>query len=176
MGRGKYDRVIDPQCFDTSLVNPATIGTVNLRNTCAGTQKALIEIDPKGKDVGYLSVADYEAQRNPVVGTLIFVNPKPGQIGTFRPYTFTGQGYWNLDANMGKTIEFMEGKRIEIRVDAMNILNHANPSASGGANGARNVTISNPSLSINTTSTTPFAQIATKAGKRTFQGRIRISF
>ena len=170
MGKNRFDRILDPQCFDTSIVNSG------LRTSCVNSMRALIDVDPNGSDVGYKTLADYNAQTNPVRGTIIFVNPKPGTTGNFRPNTFTGQGTWTLDANMSKTIEFMEGKRLEVRVDAMNIFNHANPSASAGANGDRNVTVSNPTLTINTADSTPFGRIATKAGKRTFQARIRLSF
>jgi hypothetical protein len=171
-GRNKYERVVDPQCFDRSLVHQG------LEANCAGTQRALLEVDPNGSYTGYRVYSDYTNQRDPVVGNLIFVNPRPGTTGNFRPNTFTGQGTWTLDANMGKTIEFMEGKRIEIRADVQNVLNHANPSAAGGANGARDVTVSNPTLTINSTTaaSAPFGQIVTKAGKRTFQARIRLSF
>ena len=169
MGRDKYVRVVDPQCYDTSLVHQ------DLAAACAGTQRALMEVDPKGSYTGYRNNADHTAKRDPVTGNLIFINPKPGTTGNFSQYSFTGQGTWSLDANMGKTVEFMEGKRLEIRVDAVNILNHANPSAGGGANGARNVTVSNPTLNINTT-TDVFGSLTTKAGKRTFQARLRLSF
>ena len=170
MGRNRYDRVVDPQCFDTSLVNPALV------TNCASSTRALIEVDPNGTFTGYRSLADYNNQTNPIRGNLIYVNATPGTTGNVRQNIFTGQGQWTLDGNMSKSIEFMEGKRIEIRVDASNILNHANPSGAGGDNGARNVTVSNPALTINSTTTLPFAYITTKAGKRAFQARIRLSF
>ena len=171
-GRNKYERVIDPQCFDTSLVHP------DLRSNCAGTQRALIEVSPNGNYTGYRSWADYNSGNNPITGNLIFVNPKPGTTGNFRPNSLTGQGSWNLDANMGKTVSFMEGKTITIRVDAQNIFNHATPSGGSGANGARDNTVSTGSMTINGTSATsnPFGYISTKTGHRTFQGQIRLAF
>ena len=169
-GRDKYIRVMDAQCFDPSFVNPA------MATNCSNTQRSLMEVDPNGSFTGYRTLADYNAQTNGVKGTLVFVNPEPGKAGNSRQFNLTAPGTWNLDANMGKSVEFMEGKRIEFRVDAQNIFNHANPSSGGGANGTRNVTVGAPPLTINTTSTAPFAQILTKAGRRTFQGRIRISF
>lgn len=159
MGKNKYVRVVDPQCLDETLVHP------NLRNSCGNSLRALIEVDPNG------SYND-----GTVTGNLIFVNPKPGTTGNVRPNSFTGPGSWSLDANMGKTINFMDGKSLEIRVDAQNVFNHATPSNTAGNSGARDVYPTNPPLTINTTSPTPFGQINTKAGRRTFQARLRLSF
>jgi hypothetical protein len=78
------------------------------------------------------------------------------------------------------------GKRIEIRMDAQNVLNHAVPSFRTSANptyyGARNVAMSNPNIVLNNSNysggqhTYPFGYLNAKAGHRTFQGRVRISF
>jgi hypothetical protein len=68
----------------------------------------------------------------------------------------------------------MEGKRLEIRVDAQNIFNHATPSNSSIAWSSRFTSIGNPQLSLN--STEPFGYLQTKGGHRTFQAKLRFSF
>ena len=96
--------------------------------------------------------------------------------GTFRPNQLTGVGRFSLDLAMSKSIEFMEGKRFEIRVDAQNILNHATPSNSYTtyAPSMRDVAVTNPSLALSTTN--PFGYILTKVGRRTYQAKLRLSF
>ena len=113
---------------------------------------------------------------NPVNGTLILVNPRPGERGSFKPNTLTGVGRFSLDMNMGKTIEFVEGKRLELRIDAENILNHATPTQGYTSYGARTQTINSPSLTVNTNASTPFGLLNTKTGHRPFQARVRFSF
>ena len=90
--------------------------------------------------------------------------------------SLTGPGRWTLDMNMGKTVYFMEGKSVEIRLDAQNIMNSPMPSPSASLLGARNYTPGNPSVAVNTASTTWFGLVATKVGHRTFQGKIRFAF
>ena len=95
--------------------------------------------------------------------------------GNFKTNTLTGVGRVSFDLAASKSIEFMEGKRFEMRIDAQNILNHPTPAGSTAAsNGGRNQSIGAPSLSISNSTT--FGRIATKAGHRTFQARLRLSF
>ena len=56
-----------------------------------------------------------------------------------------------FDANIAKSFQITEGKHLQFRLDAFNVLNHPQPGS--------------PNLSINT-STTPFGQISNKAGNR----------
>ncbi|MDI9611449.1 MAG: hypothetical protein QM330_00045, partial [Acidobacteriota bacterium] len=95
-------------------------------------------------------------------------------VGNLSPNSLTGPGRWNLDMAMSKSIEFMEGKRIEFRIDAQNIFNHPMPSNSAFAWNARFTAISNPNFALN--NDTKFGYMATKGGHRTFQGKLRISF
>ncbi|MDR0311940.1 MAG: hypothetical protein LBJ21_10170, partial [Acidobacteriota bacterium] len=163
-----YTRVIDPMCFEESIV------AVSLRTACANGIRALVLVDDSKDIAGWTNVNRNDASA--IRGTVIFQNPKPGERGNFQPNNLTGVGRWNLDANMGKTIEFMEGKRLELRVDAQNIFNHATPSQSGASVGARGNTVTNPFLTVNTTAGTQFGLLSTKTGHRTFQARIRLSF
>ena len=167
----KYTRIIDPQCFDANL-----LGTAALRNFCGGTSglKALVEIDDSKPVVGWTNVAQREEHE--VRGTVIFQNTQPGHRANFQGLNLTGPGRWSLDANMGKSVEFMEGKRIEFRLDAQNIFNHANPSNGGSTVGARGNMVTDPFITINTSLSDQFGLLRTKTGHRTFQGRIRLSF
>ena len=157
---GKYMRVDDPQC-DGSLV------AASLKASCRQNMKAIALID------SYTTNA--QGQQVPVPGQIIFQNSEPGRHGNFRGNQLTGIGRFSLDANLSKSIEFMEGKRLEIRIDAMNVLNHATMSNAGGGTGARGTSITTP-IPVNNTSTDPWGFINTKNGRRVFQGRLRLSF
>jgi len=68
---------------------------------------------------------------------------------------------WSLDANLSKSFRISESKQFQLRVDAVNVLNHPNPIA--------------PTLNIN--STDAFGLIKTKTtDHRTFQGTARFNF
>lgn len=120
---------------------------------------------------------------------IIFQNAKPGTIGNQMNYIMTGPTRWSLDAAMAKSVEFMEGKSLEFRLDAQNIFNHATPSysaptADGNVNvtyfGGRTVGTSNPNAPLTepggNISGTPFGYLNYKAGHRTFQARLRLTF
>jgi hypothetical protein len=61
---------------------------------------------------------------------------------------------------MGKRFKITESKAFTVRMDATNVFNHPQPA--------------NPTLDIN--SATPFGNISTKTGVRTFQGVLRLDF
>lgn len=69
----------------------------------------------------------------------------------------------------------MQAKGVQIRVDASNIVNHAQPSQSLNSASTRIYYANLPALSING-NTTPFGYLGTKVGGRTSQARIRLSF
>jgi len=111
----------------------------------------------------------------------IYQNAIPGEVGNVNGNNIYGHGRWSLDATMLKAIEFMDGKRIEVRVDAQNIFNHATPSNEGIFNpsssyGARYKQVQNPNATIFTGNFVPFSQFNSKAGHRTFQGKITLRF
>ena len=95
--------------------------------------------------------------------------------GNYKPMQVTGPGIFSIDAAMSKSVEFMEGKRIEIRVDAQNILNHPMPSGTyvQYSVNTRNIVPTNPTMGL---SAANFGYLSTKLGRRTFQGKLRISF
>ena len=70
-----------------------------------------------------------------------------------------GPGNWDLHANIQKSIQITESKKLTFRVDANNVLNHPTPG--------------NPTLNINTGT---FGQIATKTGSRTLQAQLHFDF
>ena len=55
-----------------------------------------------------------------------FAKPDPGTVGFMHPGMLRGPGYFNVDAGLSRTFTVKEAQRVEVRVDATNILNHAN--------------------------------------------------
>jgi len=109
----------------------------------------------------------------------------PLSNGNFRNNRITRQGDFTLDAGLSKSVEFMEGKRLEIRVDAANILNRPTHTGEVGTsvryyNGGRVTQPASPAqLSLTgdlNAPATAFGNMPAKTGHRTFQGRLRISF
>ena len=146
----RYIRVADPICSDRNFVSEALSGT------CGQNLKALaLSGDP---------------------GTIVVRNARPDEVGNMSPNSLTGPGRWNFDMAMSKSIEFMEGRRIEVRVDAENIFNHPMPSNSAFSWNARFTQISNPDFALNAAAADGFGQLSTKGGHRTFQAKIRIVF
>jgi hypothetical protein len=95
-------------------------------------------------------------------GQIVLQNPLPGHRGTLGQATVAGRGTWGLDLSMSKELQVSEGMRFQIRMDATNILNHAQPN--------------NPELNINSTGT-PFGLINGKGGgARSFQAQVRLDF
>jgi hypothetical protein len=108
--------------------------------------------------------------------TIVFQNAKPGTVGNYQPMSLTGTGRWNFDLAMSKSIEFMEGKTIDFRVDAQNIFNHATTSGSADTfnKAPRYDVINQPLIGLN--SNDRLGHLATKAGHRTFQAKMSIRF
>ncbi len=152
-GSDKYMKVPDPQC---SWIDPS------LRNSCSTRIKAIALID------------GYDENGMPIPDDIVFQHPLPGKRGNFQPNSLSGPGRWSFDMAMGKSIEFMEGKKIDFRVDAQNIFNHPTPSNSYYVRNARFTILYNPNFSMNNSD--PFGYISAKGGHRTFQAKIRISF
>ena len=96
-------------------------------------------------------------------GKYVLQNPRPGTQGNLGQNVLRGIAPWRFDANISKAFKITESKSLQFRLDAFNVLNHAQPG--------------NPSFSINT-STTPFGQIASKNGNvpRAMQAQLRLQF
>jgi hypothetical protein len=127
---GKYKKVTDPQCVTINATVPSLAGVCTLT-----------------------AVADQN-------GNIVLQNPKPGTRGNLGQNVIEMPGVWTLDMSMAKRIKITESKRMQIRLDATNILNHPQPA--------------NPDLNINSTVT--FGNIATKTGNRQFQAMMRLDF
>ena len=143
----KFIQVPDPQCQQTN--RPDSMG-FNLFSSCA------------------LSAI---AMRNPDGTTeIVLQNPLPGRRGNM-PFSLEAPGKWKFDANLSKSFRISEGKTLQFRLDATNVLNHpdlADPVPQTGQ-------------SINTPGIT-FGQIPTKGGSgsgaapRAFQAQLRLQF
>ena len=132
-----FVRVADPQCGSVVSSDP---GAFNLNSAC--TLSALALRNPDG-----------------TAGQIVLQNPKPGTRGTLGQNPITVPGVYRFDASLSKSFQISEGKAIQIRVDATNVLNHADPAA--------------PTLSLSDA----FGNIASKGNQvRNFQGQLRFSF
>jgi hypothetical protein len=135
---GTYQVVTDPQCMPGGLLDRTDAMGYNL--VLAG-------------ECDMTAVADAS-------GRILLQNPLPGRRGTLGQRTMTGPGSWSLDSSMSKTFRITESKQVQLRFDATNVLNHAQP---GG-----------PNFNINSDD---FGTIGTKGGTpRRFQGQLRFQF
>ncbi len=58
---------------------------------------------------------------------LLLENPLPGRRGTFGLRSIEAPGRWRFDANVSKAIAVAEGKSLQFRLDATDVLNHPEP-------------------------------------------------
>jgi hypothetical protein len=93
-------------------------------------------------------------------GGIVMENPAPGTIGNMGALYLEGPGNISLDANLSKRVRIAETKEFEIRLDAINILNHPN--------------FGNPQANINNAQ---FGRITLpNAGNRQFVFNARLNF
>ncbi len=92
-------------------------------------------------------------------GSLLLVNPLPGQIGTLGNRWIEGPGNIDLDVNLVKRVRIDETKDFEFRIDAVNVLNRPN--------------FGSPTLDINSTN---FGRITSASGNRSFVINARVNF
>jgi hypothetical protein len=111
----------DPQC-NNNVGRSATsdVGTFNLASSCT-LQALVMKVAPGTPGAFPLSATD------PTPVLLMLQNPQPGNQGTLGGQTMRQPGRFSLDANLVKTIRYAEGRGIQLRVDATNVLNHATP-------------------------------------------------
>ena len=57
-------------------------------------------------------------------GNILLINPAPGTLGSLAPRYFEGPGSFRFDMNVVKRIRITEGKNLELRATALNVLNH----------------------------------------------------
>jgi hypothetical protein len=88
------------------------------------------------------------------------VSPQPGEVGTLGLTTLKGPKSLSFDANLIKRFQIHESREFELRIDAINVLNHPN--------------FGNPNTNINGVNT--FGQITTATGSRRFIINTRLNF
>src|SRR6185503_11037928 len=93
------------------------------------------------------SLCTLQAIADAKTGQILLQNPKPGTRGTLGQNVIEGPGQWRFDAALRKEFKIGETKALQVRVDAVNVLNHPEPQA--------------PNLNINST-TNPFGAITSK--------------
>jgi len=92
-------------------------------------------------------------------GRLLLVNPTPGTLGSMGLGWIEGPSNVGLDMNLIKRVKISENKEFEVRIDALNVLNHPN--------------FDNPVVNINSTS---FGRITSATGNRRFVTNLRLNF
>jgi len=154
-------KVDDPSCAvptdlqNLSGRNPGGVLNPNLAYRC--TLDALAMVVPAGTPDSFVNTDGRTVQ-------IVLQHPKPGQKGNLGNSTIVGLGSWRFDANLGKTFRISESTSMQLRIDALNVLNHPTPNFA--ANGA----------SFNINGGTPFGQMPNKSGGRLFQGQLRLNF
>jgi hypothetical protein len=147
-----YVNVKDPQCLDQSQV------ASGLASSCTLYAVALASDPTK----------------------IIFQNPLPGVRGNYDPSSIYTPITWNTDMAFTKAIRIAEGKSMQIRVDATNVWNHAQPTrGTFGSAGSRQVAPGDffGNITIGSlTSSRELGYLDSKVGMRTFQAKIRFDF
>lgn len=92
-------------------------------------------------------------------GRLLLVNPTPGALGSLGLQWIEGPPSLGLDMNLIKRVKITESKEFEVRVDAVNVLNHPN--------------FADPVVNINSLS---FGRITSATGNRRFVTNLRLNF
>jgi hypothetical protein len=170
-----YTDVRDPQCTDPAYVAQTdSKGFAFASNASGCTMRALALRVPAGTPGSFLLDPANPTTSDSAV--YVLVNPKPGERGTLSPNVLTSFGNFALDANMQKSFAITESKRLTIRVDAINVLNHPQPFIpvfSPTGQGLGNF----PGLG----GTGSFGEILCgcgdhKSGNRSFQGQVRLTF
>jgi hypothetical protein len=90
---------------------------------------------------------------------LILVNPRPGQLSNISKGYLRGPSVLNFDMNLSKRIMISETKSVELRMDAINVLNHPNWGT--------------PNVNINSNT---FGRITSATGNRSFTVNVRVDF
>ncbi|HLH31207.1 MAG TPA: carboxypeptidase-like regulatory domain-containing protein [Terriglobia bacterium] len=96
-------------------------------------------------------------------GNVLLQNAAPGAVPTMGLGSIIGPGRWRFDANVSKMIRIKESKTLQFRLDATDVLNHAEPNA--------------PSLNLTGATATQFGLIGGKSDlHRQLQAQLRFNF
>ena len=82
-------------------------------------------VDTPNFTPGNLQINTNPRNRTPAFNTSLFSLPALGEIGTARRRFFYGPGISNFDVALEKNLRFSESKSLEVRMEAFNVLNHA---------------------------------------------------
>ncbi|HTX36858.1 MAG TPA: carboxypeptidase regulatory-like domain-containing protein [Bryobacteraceae bacterium] len=82
-------------------------------------------VDTPDYQPGDLQVNNNPRSGRPAFNTALFTLPALGQLGTAARRFFYGPGMANWDAALRKTVRLEEGRSVEFRLEAFNLLNHA---------------------------------------------------
>ncbi len=116
---------------------------------------------------------------------LIFINPYPTERGNFAQNSLRQPSIWSADMAMSKAIKLTEAKSIQIRIDATNIFNHAQPTAGAYQSGVVRTRVPGaPAATMGsyydytdgTYTYRPLGYMSSKVGSRTFQAKLRFDF
>jgi hypothetical protein len=121
------------------------------------------------------SLCTLQAINNIQSGQIIFQNALPGTRGNFGMNNLTGPGAWNVDMALSKSVKITESKTFQFRVDVVNVFNHPQPGGTATASGTQIVYATNPLVNIDDTANT-FGKFGSKAGRRTWQAKLRFDF
>ncbi len=155
---------------------PKNMGRVTKTSTgvtyFAGLQQI---VDPSVANVTSLNALSGQFTNKAITdsqGNLLLVNPQPGQIGSLGLKWIEGPPIMGLNLDLIKRIRITETKDFQLRVDAVNVLNHP--------------VFGNPNLNINSTGTGTttgtagtnfsFGRITTASGNRRFTLGARFNF
>ncbi|HEX5000600.1 MAG TPA: TonB-dependent receptor [Terriglobia bacterium] len=148
-----YATFADPQC--AQRVGSTDQNGFNLRSQCSLLGLAMVV--PEGTP-GAIPVSQGR------FGIPVLQNPLPGHQGTLGANTMNTHGRWRFDANLSKAFQLTERESLQVRIDAINVLNHPEPGDPAGLSG------------FGSSFTDNFGQITTKSGSRSFQGKLRLVF
>jgi hypothetical protein len=162
---GLYTNFKDPQCTNdvangVIASNPDSgTGTGQFNFAASCTLTGLATIVPSDTPGAY-PVLDATGNPTGQFAVNSLQNSKPGTQGNFPHSKLQLTRRQTLDANISKSFRLSESKAVQIRVDATNVLNHAN--------------WSEPTLSIQSSN---FGRTAGKDGpNRVLQAQLRFTF
>jgi hypothetical protein len=106
-------------------------------------------------------------------GKLLLVNPAPGQLSNMGLKWIEGPPTLGFDMNMIKRVRITETKEFEVRVDAVNVLNHP---IFGNPNTNINSVGSGTTTTFGNANDVAFGRITTAGGNRRFTVGARLNF
>jgi len=115
--RGSLDGTQPATTANTTLNKPELDSLLRFRQTGAGPFfVAASAIGPDGRGVAPDGRSPFNGQ--------VFFHPAPGSLGALQQRLFSGPWTFNLDFALMKTTTIREGHRVELRMEASNVLNH----------------------------------------------------